>query len=300
MKRLKGVVTAMITPFKANGGVDYEKLERLVDFYVDKEVNALFPLGTTGEMFKLTLDERKQIAEKIVTRVNGKIPVFIHVGSLSFDETIELSKHAETIGAAGIAAVTPVYFGAKEEAMKNYYEGISKSVSPEFPIYMYNIPQMSNNNLNAETAKYLSEKYPNLIGVKYSYSDMFATYEYLLIDEKFSVLQGTDRCFLPALQIGCDGTVSGVSSVYPEPFVNVYKAYREGDLEKAEFHQRIANEYATTLGAGSNLAIFKSALKYRGFDVGSVRSPQVSLTQEEETLLFKELARLDEKYSEFI
>lgn len=299
MRALKGVVTAMVTPFKAEGTVDYEKLEQLTEFLVGRGVDGLFPLGTTGEMFKLKVDERKKIAETIVAKVAGRIPVFIHVGSMNFDETKELSKHAEAIGAAGIAAVTPAYFGAKEAAMKNYYVGISKSVSEKFPIYLYNIPQMSNNNLDAKTAKEIYEKCPNIIGVKYSFSDMFTTYEYLLVDDNFSVLQGTDRCFLPALQIGCHGTVSGVSSVYPEPFVNVYKAYCQGDMEKAKFHQRIANEYATALGAGGNLSIFKSALRYRGLDVGSVREPQLPLDAAEEKSLFQKLSELDEKYSQY-
>lgn len=300
MNLLNGVVTAMITPFTVDGKINLEKLEELVEFYIEKEINGLFPLGTTGEMFKLTLEERKEIAERIVKKVNGRIPVFIHIGSLDFNETIELAKHAEKIGASGIAAITPVYFGANDSVMKNYYETISKNVSADFPIYLYNIPQMSNNNLNAEIAKYLFENYPNIIGIKYSYSDLFTTYEYLLIGNNFSVFQGTDRCFLPALQIGCMGTVSGVSSVYPEPFVNVYKAYKNGDLRKAEFHQKIANEYATALGAGSDIAIFKSALKYRGFDVGNVKGPQVSLTKEEENVLFKKLSEIDAKYSEYI
>ena len=298
MKRLKGVITAMVTPFKDNGEINYKALENLVDFYLEKGVDALFPLGTTGEMFKLTLNERKKIAETIVNKVNKRIPIFIHVGSFNMDEVVELSKHAEKIGATGIAAVTPVYFGTSNEAMKGYYKKISESVSPDFPIYLYNIPQMSNNNLDAKTAEYIFKKYPNILGVKYSYSDLFLTYEYLLISKDFSVLQGTDRCFLPALQIGCDGTVSGVSSVYPEPFVNIYKAYKDGNKEKAEFYQRIANDYATTLGAGANMAIFKSALKYRGFEIGSVREPQLALTQDEEKVLFEKLHELDNKYKE--
>lgn len=300
MKALKGVVTAMVTPFTENEEVDYRALENLVEFLIGKGVHALFPLGTTGEMFKLTFEEKKKVAETIIKKVDGRIPVFIHVGSFNFQETKELAKHAETIGATGIAAVTPVYFGAGEKAMKNYYAGISESVSENFPIYLYNIPQMSNNNLTAKTAKEIMENHKNIIGIKYSYSDMFTTYEYLLIDDNFSVLQGTDRCFLPALQIGCDGTVSGISCVYPEPFINVYKAYLEGDLEKAKYHQRIANEYAIALGAGSNLSLFKSALKYRGLCVGEVRNPQLPLESEEEEKLFEMLRSLDAKYQEFI
>lgn len=300
MKELRGVITAMVTPFLENGRIDYQGLENLVEFLVGKGVHALFPLGTTGEMFKLNFDERKKIAETIVKKAAGRVPVFIHVGSFNFQETKELARHAELIGATGIAAVTPAYFGAGEEAMKNYYSGISESVSESFPIYLYNIPQMSNNNLTAKTAKEIMEKHKNIIGIKYSYSDMFTTYEYLLIDEKFSVLQGTDRCFLPALQMGCGGTVSGISCIYPEPFINVYKAYLEGDMEKAKYHQRIANEYATVLGAGSNLSIFKAALKYRGLNMGEVREPQLPLNLEEEKKLIENLRSLDEKYQEFI
>lgn len=298
MEKLKGVITAMVTPFEENGEVDYLAIEKLVEFYIESGIDGLFPLGTTGEMFKLTLAERKKIAEVIVKKVNKRIPVFIHVGSLNMDEVIELAKHAEEIGATGIAAVTPVYFKTDSCGLKQYYRKISKSVSEEFPIYLYNIPQLSNNNLTATTAEELFKECKNIVGVKYSYSDLVLTCDYLSIGD-FSVLQGTDRCFLPALQIGCDGTVSGISSVYPEPFVNVYKAYNQGDIEKAKFYQRIANEYVVALGAGSNMALFKSALKYRGFEVGTVREPQVPLTLKEEEELIEKLAKLDEKYKEY-
>jgi 4-hydroxy-tetrahydrodipicolinate synthase len=282
MKHLYGVTTAMVTPFTKTGEVDLEKVVNLTEFLISKGVHCLYPLGTTGEMLRLSVKERKQVAETVVKQAANRVTVFIHVGAMNEEDTIELAKHASEIGADGIGVVTPMFFGANDNELETYFTKVAHSVPSDFPLYLYNIPQCSSNDLTAEVAQKVAETCKNVIGIKYSYPDYLRVNNYLNInDGNFSVLPGTDRLFLAALAMGCEGVVSGVSGVYPEPFVETYNAFKANDLEKARKMQKVAIQYCEALLNGSNMSYFKEALKLRGIDVGGMRSPQIDLTEEE-------------------
>lgn len=282
MKHLYGVTTAMVTPFTKTGEVDLEKVVNLTEFLISKGVHCLYPLGTTGEMLRLSVKERKQVAETVVKQAANRVTVFIHVGAMNEEDTIELAKHASEIGADGIGVVTPMFFGANDNELETYFTKVAHSVPSDFPLYLYNIPQCSSNDLTAEVAQKVAETCKNVIGIKYSYPDYLRVNDYLNInDGNFSVLPGTDRLFLAALAMGCEGVVSGVSGVYPEPFVETYNAFKANDLEKARKMQKVAIQYCEALLNGSNMSYFKEALKLRGIDVGGMRSPQIDLTEKE-------------------
>ncbi|WP_280170487.1 dihydrodipicolinate synthase family protein [Priestia megaterium] len=282
MKHLYGVTTAMVTPFAKTGEVDLEKVVDLTEFLISKGAHCLYPLGTTGEMLRLSVKERKQVAETVVKQAANRVTVFIHVGAMNEEDTIELAKHAYEIGADGIGVVTPMFFGANANELETYFTKVAHSVPNDFPVYLYNIPQCSSNDLTAEVAQKVAKTCKNVVGIKYSYPDYLRVNEYLNInDGNFSVLPGTDRLFLAALAMGCEGVVSGVSGVYPEPFVETYNAFKANDLEKARKMQKIAIQYCEALLNGSNMSYFKEALKLRGIDVGGMRSPQIDLTEKE-------------------
>lgn len=296
MKKLYGVTTAMVTPFERNGNVDIKAVSGIVEFLISKGVNCLYPLGTTGEMYHLSVEERKAVAETVVKTANGRVTVYIHVGAMCQNETIELAKHASEIGADGIGVVTPSFFGVNDREIEEYYVAVSKSVPDDFPIYLYNIPQCSANDLKADVAERIAERCGNVVGIKYSYPDFARTQEYLGInDGNFSVLVGADRLFNVALAMGCSGVVSGVSCVYPEPFVDIYKAFMDGNIEEAARIQKIAVRYVETLKGGSNMSFFKEALKLRGIDAGYMRAPQLDITKGEVELLNEQLSKIDYK-----
>lgn len=282
MKKLYGVTTALVTPFKKNGCVDFEAIKELVDFLISKGVNCLYPLGTTGEMYHLTMEERKAVAETVVNCAAGRVTVFIHVGSMHQNETMELAKHAYEIGADGIGVVTPSFFNADDREMEEYYTAVAGSVPENFPVYLYNIPQCSGNDLKTSVAQKIADNCKNVIGIKYSFPDFIRTHDYLGInDGEFSVLVGADRLFNAALAMGCSGVVSGISCVYPEPFVEIYKAFQAGNLVEAARLQRIAVKYCETLKGGSNMSYFKEALRLRGINAGYMRAPQLDISEGE-------------------
>src|SRR5699024_2184850 len=205
------------------------------------------------------------MAEEVVNTANGLVNVFIHVGAALEEESIKLAQHAEEVGADGIGVVTPLYFNANDKEIEEFFVRVANSVSEDFPVYLYNIPQCASNDLSAEVADNVQKRCKNVIGVKYSYPDLHLMNEYLAVnDHNFSVVPGTDQLFLPTLAMGCDGVISGVSSAFPEPFVGVYNAFIENNIEKAREQQRIANVFCKELLAGANMSYFKEALKYRG------------------------------------
>lgn len=281
MKKLYGITVAMVTPFTADDKVDYKALEGITNMLIEKGVDCLYPCGTTGEMLRLTVEERKKIAETIVKTADHRVTVFIHCGCMRQDDTIELIKHARKIGADGAGIVSPQYFHASDYELSQYFINVAKEV-PDFPIYLYNIPQCAANDLKPEMIKDVLKEAKNIVGIKYSWADIGRTIDYLAINNyDFSVLHGMDRALVSFLATGCDGCVSGISCVFPEPFVKTYQLYKQGKIEEAQKLQRICVKFVDALKGGANMSYFKEALTLRGLTGGHMRAPQLDISVEE-------------------
>ena len=172
MKKFYGVVTPLSTPMCADENVDYDSLESLCHFLIEKGINGLYPNGTTGEVVYLTADERKKILEHVVKAAAGRAVVFSMVGAATTAETIELAQHAEKAGADGIGVVTPYYHKLSDDQLFAHYKKVSESVASDFPIYLYAIPQLAANDISVSLAERIANECPNVIGIKYSYPDM--------------------------------------------------------------------------------------------------------------------------------
>lgn len=292
LKKLYGVITAMTTPFDDSDRVNVDALEAQTDFLIRKGINCLYPTGTTGEMYLMSPEERELVAETVVKKAGGRVPVYIHVGAMTLKETLRLAQHACKIGADGIGVVTPSYFGVNDKAMVLYYEEIAKSLPADFPIYLYSIPQCAANDLKPQVVQEIADRCENVIGIKYSYPDMLRLKDYLLVREgKFSVLFGTDRLFLAALAMGADGTVSGCSGPMPEHFVATYRAFCSGDYQTALKEQKIANEICEIIRSGADMAYFKSVLDFRGLHGGHMRKPLIDLDEQQKQELLRQIQK---------
>lgn len=281
MKKLYGITVAMVTPFTQDNQVDYEAIVELTNMLINKGVHCLYPCGTTGEMFRLSVKERKKIAETIIETADGRVNVFIHCGCMNQEDTITLVKHAKEHGADGAGVVSPIFFGANEREMEEYYVAVANSVK-DFPIYMYNIPQCAANDISVDVVNRVVSRCSNVIGIKYSYADINRTIDYINVnDGDFSVLHGCDRAMVSMLAAGCEGTVSGIAGVFPEPFVAAYKAYCDGDLLTAQKYQKYCVKFCDALRNGSNMSYFKTGLKLRGLRSGFMRKPQLDITEAE-------------------
>lgn len=298
MIKMKGVIIPIVTPFTSDDQIDLVVLKNLVNYLIDCGVDSLYPNGTTGEMLKLNMDERKIVAEEVVKIANKRVPVFVQVGAPTTAQTIELAKHAVSIGAAGIGVVTPQFFGVNSREMVEYYVQVANSLPDDFAVYLYNIPQCAGNDITPNVIESILKRTKNVVGIKYSYPDFIRLKDYLLCGNgTFDVVVGPDRLFLPGLAMGCVGVVSGCAQCNPTPFVEVYKKFISGDMKGALAASLQATELAETVKAGANMAYFKAAMEFNGLGVSHMRAPALDLTDSEKIEFFVQLKSYRDKYS---
>ncbi|HEY9593588.1 MAG TPA: dihydrodipicolinate synthase family protein, partial [Spirochaetia bacterium] len=209
-KILHGVSVACVTPMTDDGtAVGYDAITPYVDFLCDRGVDGLFVVGTTGEGCLLSLDERRKSITEFVRAARGRVVVVSQCGSLVAEETKELLHHSAAVGADGAAVVTPFYFSYSQAALYDYYAGVLE-MARGFPIYAYNIPQLTNNAVDVKTMARLATAYPNFCGVKDSSGNATRILEYVrTLPDRIAVIVGSDPLFLPLLFSGIRGCVSG-------------------------------------------------------------------------------------------
>ncbi|HHV63142.1 MAG TPA: 4-hydroxy-tetrahydrodipicolinate synthase [Firmicutes bacterium] len=289
---IEGIIVAMVTPFDETGSVDAARIRGLVDFLIERGVSGLYPCGTTGEALLLSSDERKYVAESVVKAARGRVPVIVHTGHICVETAIELTRHARDIGAAGVGIVAPYFYNIGDEGIYRYYAQIAQAV-PDFPLLLYNIPQCTGNRIRAEVVKRLVSNYPNIIGVKNSTGDLMEFRSFVELSPDFSVYLGCDGLLLASLCVGGRGAVSGNACVFPEPYVELYKAWKVGDLGRAREIQRSIDAVKDALRDGGDISFLKNALRLRGVDVGDVRAPLVRASSEDVASLKYALERLE-------
>ena len=297
MKKMYGVITAMVTPFTEDDQIDVSTLRAYTEYLISKGVHCLYPCGTTGEMLKMSIEERELVAETVINQAAGRVPVFVHCGAMTTKDTVTLCQHACKNGAAGVGVVTPQFFGVNDREMEEFYVTVANSLPEDFSVYIYCIPQCAANDIKPEVIDRIVKRTKNVVGVKYSYADFIRVKNYLLCNNgNFDVVVGPDRLFLPALAMGCVGTVTGCSNCGPEPFVEVYEKFLKGDLEGARKAQEQANELCEITLSGANMAYFKTAMEYNGLPLGHMRAPALDLSKEEKDALLEKLAKYQKTY----
>jgi len=265
MKQLHGIVAAMVTPYDAHDHIDLAALDRLTDFLVAAGIHCLYPLGTTGEMHLLSVEERKRVAEAVIARNAGRATVYIHVAAMTLADSMTLARHAHAAGADGIAVVTPSYFGVTDREMEEWFVAIAGSVPADYPVYLYNIPQLAVNDLTPAVIERVVARCPNVVGIKYSGMDFIRISDYLKIrGGNFSVVIGGDRLAIAGAAMGCDGVVSGTCCAVPELYVRLWNAIQKGEAAEAARLQRAQQEYSALVKHGGSMPLIKQALMLRG------------------------------------
>lgn len=272
----------MVTPFDSDGKIDFDAMKAHVDFLISRGVSNLYPLGTLGEGILMTLEERKKVAETIVEYAAGRIGVFIHVGSQRTEDAVTLARHAEAIGADGIGAVTPYFYRADQEDMYDYFAAISNSVSEDFPVYMYNLPGVTGNDLKPETVRNLAKR-GNIVGIKNTMpSDLRISQLYRCCGKEFSLISGDDTNPFGGLALGAKGVVSGTSNVFPELFVALYKHVQENNLEEAAKAQHRIYQFVDLMKNDYRPCYIKAMMEIRGMKKSFSRAPLKRCCTEEE------------------
>ena len=278
---LEGVIVPLVTPFDDQNRIDLTALRQVVDFVIGKGVHAVMAGGTTGEGMLLSLEERKLLLETVVAWTNGRVPVIAHTGCIDTGSTVELSRHAWKTGANIISAIVPYFFTFNDEQLYRHFLTVAESV-PDAPVLLYAFPGNAKNDISPGLLGRLLKAAPNIAGIKSSNDDLQRFQDYVQVGGgTFTACFGVDELMLGGFVFGSKAQISGIAYSFPEPFVQMYEAYRAGNLALAQKLQGVVNSIVGIHHAGSTTAFFKATLKLRGVSAGRVRPPMRELSPEE-------------------
>jgi 4-hydroxy-tetrahydrodipicolinate synthase len=231
--KFKGSIAPIITPFKDNDEVDYEALEKLIEWHIAEGSHGISVTGTTGEPSSLTIEERVKVMETAIKTVAGRVPVIPGTGSTNHAETLYLTKRAEELGADGAMVIVPYYNKPNQEALYKHFKAVADATT--LPIIIYNIPGRTATNLHVKTLARLSEDCENIIGVKESNKDFEHVNRVLLhCGRDFLLFSGIELLCYPMLAIGGAGYISATANVYPGKVAEVYDAWADGNVARAQ------------------------------------------------------------------
>jgi 4-hydroxy-tetrahydrodipicolinate synthase len=279
--KVEGIIVATLTPFSADGRVDFAALDELNDFLLAAGVHGLFPCGSTGEGVFMTNEERKAVALSTLKRAAGRIPVVIHTGTLRPDDAIELTKHARDIGAAGAALIPPYYYKMNNATILEHYRTVARAV-PDFPLYLYNIPSNVTNVIAPEVLGQLMDEFPNVVGIKDSSMDFmnFINFQQAA-PARLCSLMGNDAQIYSCLLMGGQGGVSATATAFPETVVQIYDNVVKGNLEAARAAQDKVIKLRAIFRSFTPISAYKQVLKWRGLRGGEPRVPLCALAEAE-------------------
>lgn len=277
MSVFKGAGVAIVTPFKDNFEVDYNRLGELIEYQISSGTDAIVICGTTGEASTLTHEEHLKCIRYTVEKAKKRVPVIAGTGSNCTDTAIYLSKEAEAYGADALLVVSPYYNKATQKGLGTHFTQIADSVS--LPILLYNVPGRTGCNILPGTVAQLVKNVDNIVGIKEASGNIAQVAELMyLCGDSIELYSGNDDMVVPILSLGGVGVISVLSNIAPEPVHDMVIKYLEGDTNYSRSLQVQFMPLIDALFCEVNPIPVKEALNIMGWNVGSLRMP---LTQME-------------------
>jgi 4-hydroxy-tetrahydrodipicolinate synthase len=267
----QGIITPILTPFTNEEKFDEREMRNQVNRLIKAGVSGIFALGTNGEFYALSKEEKIEIIKVVVDEVKGRVPVYAGTGCVTTSETIELSKKAKELGVDVISVISPYFTAVSQDDLYRHFSAVAEAV--DLPIILYNIPARTGNNIDYTTVKKLA-KYENIIGIKDSSGNFDNTLKYIEnTDSRLSVLAGSDSLILWTLMAGGTGAISGCSNVFPELMVSIYKLWEAGNFAEANEAQKSIRPFRNVMQKGNPNSVVKRAVNLLGYPVGPCREP---------------------------
>ena len=293
LKKYEGVIPAFYACYDENGEVSPERVRALAQYHIDKGVQGVYVNGSSGECIYLSVEDRKLILENVMAVAKGKLTVIAHVACNNTKDSVELAKHAESLGVDAIAAIPPIYFRLPAYSIARYWNDMSKA-APNTDFIIYNIPQLSGTTLTRDLYAEM-RKNPRVIGVKNS-SMPTQDIQMFVADggDDHIVFNGPDEQFISGRVIGAKAGIGGTYGVMPDLFLKLNELIKESDFETAKELQYAINDvmYKMVSGRANLYAVIKEILRLNEkLDLGSVRAPLEPLHEEDLTIA-KEAAEL--------
>ncbi len=281
-----GAGVAIVTPFKDNGEVDYEKFAEMVEYQIENGTDAIIVCGTTGESSTLTHEEHLDVIRYCVEKVNGRIPVIAGTGSNCTDTAIYLSTEAEKYGVDGLLLVTPYYNKATQKGLYQHFKAVADSV--KVPVILYNVPSRTGCNIAPETVVKLCTEVENIVGVKEASGNLSQIVKLMsLADGKVDLYSGNDDQITPLLALGGKGVISVLSNVAPRQTHEICEKFFAGDVAGSCAEQLRAIPLCNALFCEVNPIPVKKALNLQGRGAGILRMPLCEMEEENAVKLEK-------------
>jgi 4-hydroxy-tetrahydrodipicolinate synthase len=294
-KGLQGIIPPLTTPFTEGGDVYEEGLGRLIEFQIEKGSHGLFICGTYGSGPIMTVEERKRVHEIVVDQVKGRVAVVAHVGTTSTAQSVELARHAQSVGADYVASIAPYYHRHDEYTVIEYFGALVRAV--DVPVYVYNNPKASGVTITPSFLHHLADV--GVQGIKDSgFSFIELTHFMLAMEDKpeFRFIVGTEALALPAFMMGAKGSVAGLANAFPELVVQLWDLFQAGEYQQAaQVQMRVTKARQILHIPTSPNAACYAVLHARGIDVGYPKLPILPVSAEKREAMiagFKEMGLL--------
>ncbi len=285
-----GSGVAIITPFKTDGGINFEKLAELIEFHIENKTDAIIITGTTGEASTLNDEEHLAAIKCAVDTVKGRIPVIAGTGSNDTKHGIELSLKAEKIGVDGLLYVTPYYNKTNREGLIRHFEMLAEAVN--IPIILYNVPGRTGVNIPVDVVAHLS-KNEKIVGIKEASGNIsYATEIARLCNDNFAMYSGNDDIIVPLLSIGGKGVISVVANIMPKETHDMVDLYLKGEVVKSRDLQLQMKPFIDSLFIETNPIPIKTAMNLAGFEVGGFRLPLYEMSEGAKERLVEEMKKI--------
>ena len=288
----KGIIPAVITPLTADEKFNEKGMRKLINHLIDGGVHGLFVIGTTGEFYGLTPEEKREILLVTMDETRGRVPVYAGTNGITTRESVMLTQLAEECKVDAVSVLTPLFVTPNQDQLIKHYKSVAASTS--LPVILYNNPPKTGVNITAATVAKLAEV-SNIVSVKDSSGDLTLTADYIRLTKErddFSVLMGRDTLIYGALCYGATGSIASCANVAPRMCVDIYEKYMAGDLAgslKAQFNLAPLRSAFTI---GTFPAVIKESLILLGIDAGPCMAPAGPMTHDEREKLRKVLMEM--------
>ncbi|MBP2627486.1 MAG: yagE [Firmicutes bacterium] len=277
----RGVITPVITVLDEQGKLDLEGNRLVINRLIDNGMNGLLFLGSIGEFFALSLEEKKEFIRFVVQTVNKRVPVLIGTGATIQEEVIELTHFAQQAGADGVTVISPYYFKLNSDTLYRYYANLARSTT--IPIMIYNFPDRTAVNLEPELVLKLAKEFKHIVAIKDTVDNISHTRTLIHVVKNvrpdFSILSGYDEYLIPNLMAGGDGVIGGMSNVIPNVFSGLLTAYNNKDFSGVTIAQSKISMLMNLYDISQPfVAAIKGAVAAQGVPIGAfVKEPSGSL-----------------------
>lgn len=290
MKRITGSIVALITPFTADGKVNYEKLGELLDWHIANNTDAILILGTTSESPTMSHEEDLEICRFSVERVAGRVPVIASSGSNSTQTVIEKSLDLQAAGADAVMNIAPYYNKANRKGMYHHFADVADAI--DIPLIIYNVPGRTGCSIPADVIGELS-KHERIIGIKEASGDLsYVAKIAKYANENFAIYSGNDDVILPVLSMGGSGVISVLANVMPKETHDMVMSYLNGDTKGALAEQLRLMNLINNLFIEVNPIPVKEAMNLMGMNVGGFRLPLCEMEDEHREILRESMAKV--------